>query len=176
MIDDIEQIKKHGTPIRVNEQGYQICYYYRQFFAIKEAYLIRADTEKELEILIKNHAADLRRFKPIEVIRIEDGVRGRLTSRVSDREDELYFSYSEDGEKKHTKERLMDYSWGFEKEKKHHTPKFVEVTPKNSQILTDIQKEQEAIEACERAIEKLKKQFEKPVTWETVEKAAGEKS
>ena len=91
---DLEQIKQYGKLIRQHDQGYTIYYHYREFYAIKETTIIRAETEKELEILIKNHEAELRRFKPVEVIRVEDGVRGRLTSRVADAKDEVYFSFT----------------------------------------------------------------------------------
>jgi hypothetical protein len=169
---DLEQIKQYGKLIRQHDQGYTIYYHYREFYAIKETTIIRAETEKELEILIKNHEAELRRFKPIEVFRVEDGVRGRLTSRVADAKDEVYFSFKDaSGQSSHSKEPISPYHrW----ETETRLPKFVEVTPKNLQLMKDMEKEQEAIRSCEAAIEELKKRFEKPVTQETIDKAAGE--
>lgn len=168
---DLEQIKQYGILIRMTTDGYQIYYYLRQFFAIRETNIIKAEAEKELEILIKNHEAELRRFKPVEVIRVEHGIRGRLTSRAADAKDEVYFSFKDaSGQSSHLKERISTHRWEPEKA----LPKFVEVTPKNLQLLKDIEKEQEAIRSCEAAVEKLKRQLEKPVTQETIDKAAGE--
>jgi hypothetical protein len=163
--------KDHGIFIRQHE-GFRIYYEFRKFKAIKGEVEIEAPTEDELVDLIKKHNAESRRFKPIDVIKVDDCKKGRITSRVAENDKEVYFSFEADKEKKHTKERLMSYDWE-NRDKKYSY--FVEATPKNLQILADIEKENEAILSCYRAIEQLKKKFEKPVSWETVEKAAGEK-
>jgi len=157
-----------------DKEGFRIEYddSRREFRATKGNVSIKADTERELDDLIKKHQRDERKFKAVEVIMIGEAVKGKITSRVADDENCVHFSFRDaGGTAAHTKERLMGYAWTPELYKH----RFVEATPKNLQILSEIEREKEAIKASENIIEKLKAQFEKPVTWETIEQAAGEK-
>lgn len=155
--------------------GFQITYdkWSHKFTATKGDRSIDADTEPELQELIKQDMRELRKFKPIDVIKVFSDSEGRLTSRVADSESMVWFSHSEDGEKKHTQEMLDEtYSW----QTKKQPPNFVKASQKNKKILQDIRAAQSQIQDIEQQISTLRDSYEEPVTWEIVNKAAGEKT
>jgi hypothetical protein len=171
------RVRKQGAFIRQGKQGYMIYYFERRFKAVrplgKGDIVIEAETEAELEVLIKKHEAELRRFKPLDVIRVSDVTVGRITSRAAESEKMIYFSCTNEfGKPTHVQVPLESYGWEHDEENK---AKFVELTEKNKQILAQILNKKQVIEAHEKEMAALKKQFEKPVTWETLEKAGGKK-
>ena len=165
MTDDIE--------IR-DFEGFKIFYrsWKRQFVGKKGEIELEAPDEETLQVLIKKQNTDQRKFKPIEVIRFQDVQDGRITSRAAHEDGWIYFSYKDsEGQPKHSKEFVGHHTWESLEDKAQ--PKFVELSEKNRQVLADIRKEQEAIQFCKAAIEKLKAQFEKPLNWKTLEQAVG---
>jgi hypothetical protein len=163
MIDDIVINEFLGFKVFYRSGG-------RQFIAKKGELELEAPDEDTLKILIKRQKAELRKFKPVDVIKCDDLIVGRITSRAADLEEWIYFSYKgQNSQPRHSKELLGHYTW--ENSETKEKPKFVFLTDKNRQILADIRKEQEAIESCDNAISALKQKFEKPVTWETLEQA-----
>lgn len=153
-------------------QRWQITYstYGHKFTAKRGDKTLTADTQEEVEELIKEQIRESRRFKPLQVIEIANDRTGRITSRVAGSDRLVYFSFKESDKKraKHTQKMLETGGWGSE-------PKFnfVLATPANLQILEMIKKEREAISSIEKMISKLSDKFKDPVTWETLVKKGG---
>jgi hypothetical protein len=170
------RVRKQGAFIRQGKQGYMIYYFERRFKAVrpldKGDTVIEAETEEELEIAIKKHEAELRRFKPLDVLRLSDVVVGKITSRAADSEKMIFFSYKDDqGNQMHNKNLLESYT--FKEGEEGYEANFVELTTKNRVTLAHIEKKKKEIVVLESEIASLKEHFEKPVTWERLEKAGG---
>lgn len=132
---------------------------------------LEAKTLAELEELIKRQESDDRHFKPIDVIAVEGGQIGRITSRVADRDTEVYFTFKprpDHAKPTRTRERLEGYSWGGDV--KH---RFVKATTENLEILKAIQADQAQIEALSVDQAELRKKYKDPVTWDTIEEQGG---
>jgi hypothetical protein len=162
MTDDIEINEFLGFKVFYTSLG-------RVFFAKIGEIKVKAPNEDRLHDLIKQQLAEQRRFKPLNVIKTDDFLEGRITSRVAGDQHRIVFCWKNSENRiTHNEERLDNYGWDREEPKQ---PRFVLYTPNNKLILADIRKEQEAIESCSNAISALKEKFEKPVTWETLEQA-----
>ena len=150
-------------------QRWQITYspYSYTFTAKRGAKTLTADTQEQVEELIKEQIRESRRFKPLQVIQTEYERVGRITSRVADSDTHIYFSYKEEGAKraKHTQEKLESSGWGSDT-----TSYFVLATPANLKILEKIRKKREQISSIEKRISKLSEKFKDPVTWELLVK------
>jgi len=160
---------KHGIFIREYE-GFRIYYGYKKFIAVKGDVELKANTETELQVIIKQHNREKRRFKPINVIKVNDDLTGRITSRAADTESQVWFSYRLHDEAKHTKERLESYSWQHGEGGKSL---FVEATEENLVILGEISELQLKIGMLNKEIIAKRKSYDKPVTWELIDKQAG---
>lgn len=160
---------KHGIFI-IDFQGFKIYYGHKKFTAIKGDIELKANTETELQVIIKKHAREKRKFRPINVIKVEDEKLGRITSRAADNDSLVWFSHKEGEHPKHTQERLESYSWSYETRKNI----FVEATGKNLIILGEITELQLKIDTLNKEIIAKRKTYEQPVTWELIDKQAGE--
>lgn len=131
---------------------------------------IEADTLPVLEESIKRQQAADRHFKPIEVIAVEYGRVGRITSRTADiRDYEVYFTFKPSGESKPTRHAINLNSYRYAEYGEHN---FVLATESNLAVLAKIESIEAEIRTKEDLIKSFKKQYTDPVTEEMIE--AGE--
>jgi hypothetical protein len=177
---DAQHIKGSGSKIQSYQvsHDFEMYYYNNKFYAIKDETVLEATTESELAEVVKIHMRDLRRFKPIDVIKVDSNQVGKLTTRAADADDYVTFAFkdnNENGKPKHTKEPLMRYSYlGLGKEE--NRANFVEATQTNLAILKKIDSKLAQIESIQKEIDEAKKTYEKPVMRERIEEALGEKT
>lgn len=64
------------------KEGYKIVYnrWEKMFVATKEDVTLKAKTEPELDAMIKEDLRETRRFKPLDVIKVDDDKVGRIPS------------------------------------------------------------------------------------------------
>lgn len=161
----VELKEFNGWTIEVNE-------YNGEFSAKKsDKECLVAKSLMELEELIKRQNADDRHFKPIDVFRVSDCKKGRITSWVADKKDEVYFSsyaYPSDKKMSRTPERLVPYYHDDDK------IKFVIASPANLAIVAKINETESLIHDLNERIKKLKATFVDPVTAETIKSQSGQ--
>ena len=152
-----------GFDIKVGSSG---TFYAYEKGTTKEIY--SAKTLEELEEKVKRHVSNARHFKPIDVIQIDADRVGRITSKVADREDFVYFTHKEKPEERATRSesRLISYSFGRHED---NQPVFAKATPENLEILKQIRDLDEQQKILRDRQDALRKLYQNKVTWEDIE-------
>lgn len=161
------------TDVKLTEiDGFQITVStYGTFTATKGDVEYDAKNLDELKEVLKRHKSDVRRFKPINVIRL-DGTTGRVTSRVADNDVEVYFTYKDPSYEKKVRKavRVEEYNWRSGPTEYN----FFLDTEENRAVLGEIWKKIAERKQIEKDILRLKKTFKDPITWDVINKAGGE--
>lgn len=163
----------HKNQIKIRDyQGYEIYYAHREFIAYNKGEkkrVVSARTEAELAEKIKAFEKSLKQFKPLNVIKVDVEKEGRLTSRDAQYpDDHVIFSYKTSDSSSRGGKATYGHT-GVLVQRYDGTYAFVEATPKNLEILKKIKYQGKKITALKDDIEKLKKGFEKPITFERLE-------
>ena len=159
---EVKLIEFEGWTVYVDQWG--------TFTAVKDEKKLE---DKSLEVLkenIKRQNSDDRRFKPIDAIKVNSDMLGRITSRVADNNSCIYWTFKETPEAKtsRTQESLEGYrSWGDERYP------FVMATVANREILAKIEALRTQEDAILKEMQTLRKSYTRPVTWKEVD-AQGE--
>lgn len=135
---------------------------------------LTADTLPKLEEMVKRQIAADRHFKPLDVIRIGDGQVGRITSFVSDKTNEVYFTFKElhtyrERGTKDVKEALDDKpkrvtAWLIaDRWRTPEEPTFALVTPENLEIVAKLRELEKAAMVLQAQAEELRASFKDKV-------------
>lgn len=161
-----------------NFEGFEVkVTSYGNFYAYKEGSkkaVYSGDTMAELEEKIKRHISNARHFKPIDVIHVRSGRVGRITSKVADREEWVFFTHKANPDERasRSEQRLIDYSNRYDEEPK---PEFARVNPTNLAILKAIEKLDVDRAAIRAEQDKLRGTFTDLVTWDDIEPKGAKK-
>lgn len=128
-------------------------------------------TLEELQEKIKRHNSNKRRFKPLKVIQIESDKVGRITSRVADCSDMVYFTHKPSPKERanRTKCWVVDrYGW-----KEPKDPRFALATEENLATLAKIENIKKAIQNLSDKAKALRKTYKDAVTMQTLDQDEG---
>lgn len=149
-------------------EGFAVTFsiYSKEFTAKKDDKKINAPTWEKLEELVKRQVANDRHFVPIQVIQVGADRVGRITSRVTDKDAQVYFTYKNKPNEKASRvaESLEPYSWTSKDQKFN----FVEATPANLAKLEAIQKLDDEIRVLHEQQERLRASYDSPITWDLI--------
>jgi len=153
--------KMHGFDVKVSPYG--------SFYAYEKGAdqaLYSAKSLEDLEEILKRHASNKRHFKPIEVINISSDTVGRITSKVADNGDQVYFTHKPSPKERasRTATRLIEYGWGSDPKK----PCFAKATPQNLTILAKVEALEKKRKDIDDEMKKLRGTYGSLVTWEDI--------